>query len=81
MEILAHNPDLEREQIRRVQRVRSGRDGGAVEAALRRLEETARAQENVMYPLKEALAAYATIGEVSDALRRVFGTYTPALQV
>jgi methylmalonyl-CoA mutase N-terminal domain/subunit len=49
-----------------------------VAGALRRLEEAARGADNLMYPLKEALAAYATIGEISDTLRRVFGAHDAA---
>ena len=42
-----------------------------------RLEDAARGTENLLYPMREAHAAYATIGEVSDTLRRVFSTYGP----
>ena len=77
IEALEADPALEREQITRLEEVRRGRDDTAVSAALLRLEETAHGPENLMFPLKEALAAYATIGEVSDALRRAFGTYRP----
>ncbi|HZS93778.1 MAG TPA: methylmalonyl-CoA mutase family protein [Chloroflexota bacterium] len=79
--ILRPEPDLEREQIERVRRVRTERDNAAVGAALARLEDTARGRDNIMYPLKEALAAYATIGEVSDALRRAFGTFDSGIGV
>jgi methylmalonyl-CoA mutase N-terminal domain/subunit len=48
-----------------------------VQEALGRLEEAARGAENLMYPLKDALAAYATIGECCDRLRDVFGEYQP----
>jgi methylmalonyl-CoA mutase N-terminal domain/subunit len=48
-----------------------------VDAALARLEQTARGEGNLIYPLKEALAAYATIGECCDVMRRVFGEYIP----
>jgi len=75
--ILRPDPDLEREQIERVRQVRAERDEPAVRTALGHLEDNARGDGNVMYPLKEALGAYATIGEVSDALRRAFGTYEP----
>ena len=76
VEMLEPDPDLEKEQIERLRRLRGTRDK-AVHAALRRLEEVARGTENIMYPLKDALSAHATIGEVSDALRRAFGTYEP----
>ena len=64
-------------QVDRLRRLRSGRDGAAVEAALRAVRETAGGDGNLLYPMRDALAARATVGEVSDALREVFGTYTP----
>jgi methylmalonyl-CoA mutase N-terminal domain/subunit len=75
IELLEPDPQIEREQTDRLRRVRQERDNSAVERALGRLGETARGTENLLYPLKEALAAYATIGEVSDVLRRAFGAY------
>ena len=64
-------------QIASLRRLRAERDGRAVQEALGRLEEAARGAENLMYPLKDALAAYATIGECCDRLRDVFGEYQP----
>jgi methylmalonyl-CoA mutase N-terminal domain/subunit len=64
-------------QIERVRALRASRDTPAVEAALARVEEAARGTENVLAPMREALRARATLGEVSDALRRVFGEYRP----
>jgi methylmalonyl-CoA mutase N-terminal domain/subunit len=75
VELLPWDAHLERRQIERVRQVRAERDDEAVRTALRRLEETARGTDNLLYPMKEALAAYATIGEVSDALRKAFGVY------
>ncbi|GBC87807.1 Methylmalonyl-CoA mutase [bacterium HR12] len=64
-------------QIERVRALRASRDPAAVEAALARVEEAARGTENLLPPMKEALRARATLGEVSDALRRVFGEHRP----
>jgi methylmalonyl-CoA mutase N-terminal domain/subunit len=64
-------------QVDRLRRLRSGRDGAAVKAALRAVRETAGGDGNLLYPMRDALAVRATLGEVSDALREVFGTYTP----
>ncbi|MBV9279918.1 MAG: methylmalonyl-CoA mutase, partial [Chloroflexi bacterium] len=75
VEIQLSDPRLEGEQRERLALLRRERDNAAVAAALRRLEEAARGEDNLLYPLKEAHAAYATIGEVSDALRAVFGTH------
>ena len=71
------DPELERRQVKRLEEVRSGRDQAAVDRALKDLEAAARGGDNLLYPMKEALAAYATLGEVSDTLRGVFGEYEP----
>jgi methylmalonyl-CoA mutase N-terminal domain/subunit len=64
-------------QVERLARLRAGRDGPAVERALAAVAETARGTENLLPPMKEALRARATLGEVSDVLRGVFGEYHP----
>jgi SAM-dependent methyltransferase len=58
-------------------RLRRERDDRAVQKALDAAEEAARGTDNLLYPMKEALRAGATLGEVSDALREVFGVHTP----
>ena len=68
---------LEERQVARLQDVRGRRDQGAVDAALKSLREAAQGKDNLLYPMREALAAYATLGEVSDVLRDVFGVYEP----
>ena len=75
-----HELDLELQagQIGRLEALRDEREGAAVETALKELEEAARGDGNLLYPMREALAAYATLGEVSEVLRRVFGEYEPA---
>ena len=62
-------------QIERVRRLRSVRDQPAVEGALRAVEDSAGGADNLLPPMKEALRARATLGEVSDVLRGVFGEY------
>jgi methylmalonyl-CoA mutase, N-terminal domain len=69
------DPEAERRQVERTQKVRASRDGSAAEEALRRVRECARGDENLLYPLREALAARCTVGEICDALREEFGTY------
>jgi methylmalonyl-CoA mutase N-terminal domain/subunit len=64
-------------QVERVRRLRAERDDAAVEHALAGVEETARGTANLLPPMGEALRARATLGEVSDVLRRVFGEYRP----
>jgi methylmalonyl-CoA mutase, N-terminal domain len=77
LEITKVGPKHQEAQIASLRRLRAERDAGAVDSALGRLETTARGTGNLMYPLKEALAAYATIGECCDRLRGVFGEYQP----
>jgi methylmalonyl-CoA mutase N-terminal domain/subunit len=71
------DPAIERRQAERLARLRADRSSTAVTRALDALRRTAEGQENVLYPMKEALAARATVGEVCDALRGVWGTYVP----
>jgi methylmalonyl-CoA mutase N-terminal domain/subunit len=76
VEILRIDPALEDKQVARVQDVRARRDSAAVERTLARLKETAARDENLMPPLLEASRAYATLGEMCDALREVWGVWT-----
>jgi methylmalonyl-CoA mutase N-terminal domain/subunit len=64
-------------QVDRVRALRAGRDPATVDSALRSVRATAAGEGNLLYPMRDALQARATLGEVSDALREVFGTYTP----
>jgi methylmalonyl-CoA mutase N-terminal domain/subunit len=64
-------------QKQRVRELRRRRDHKKVEKALAGLADTARGTANLLYPMKEALRVGATLGEVSDALRQVFGQYRP----
>jgi methylmalonyl-CoA mutase, N-terminal domain len=81
IEIMRVEPRGEEEQRRRVAKVRDERDAGAAERCLGRLEEEARGPGNLLPPLREALAAYCTIGECCDRLRAVFGEYQPPAEV
>ncbi|MFN8155931.1 MAG: methylmalonyl-CoA mutase family protein [Candidatus Nanopelagicales bacterium] len=76
-EPLRVDPAIEAEQCARLEKLRASRDQAAVDAALDALRAAARGEDNVLYPMREALRAHATVGEVSDALREVWGTYTP----
>ncbi|MFI6845382.1 methylmalonyl-CoA mutase family protein [Kitasatospora sp. NBC_00085] len=72
------DPAIEARQAGRLARLRAGRDSRAVARALGALRRAAEGRDNVLYPMREALAARATLGEVCDALREVWGTYTPS---
>ncbi len=65
-------------QIERVHGLRASRDANAVERSLAEVEAAARGTDNLLPPMKEALRARATLGEVSDVLRAVFGEYRPS---
>jgi methylmalonyl-CoA mutase N-terminal domain/subunit len=64
-------------QVERVRALREKRDGDAVTRLLASVEEAARGTTNLLPPMREALRARATLGEVSDVLRAVFGEYRP----
>jgi methylmalonyl-CoA mutase N-terminal domain/subunit len=64
-------------QVRRLHRLRADRDRAAVDSALQAVDAAARGTDNLLPPMKEALRARATLGEVSDVLRTVFGEYMP----
>jgi methylmalonyl-CoA mutase N-terminal domain/subunit len=76
LEILKIDPKLETKQIERVQALRARRDTAAVEHALTRLkDDAAHDNRNLMHPIIDAARAYATMGEMCDALRQVWGTW------
>ena len=71
------DPLLEKGQRESLAAYKADRDHSLVAARLDDLRDAARGTQNVLYPMKEALRANATLGEVSDALRDVFGVYQP----
>ncbi len=71
----------ERRQVEGLRRVRAERDPAAWEAAMRRLEAAARGTDNLMPPIIEAVQAYATVGEISDRLRAVWGSHRELITV
>jgi methylmalonyl-CoA mutase N-terminal domain/subunit len=73
------DPEVERAQVERVRALRARRDGARAGAAVAEVERRARSGENLMPAIVDAVEAYATVGEISDALRRVFGEYTESV--
>jgi methylmalonyl-CoA mutase N-terminal domain/subunit len=69
------DPAIEREQVERTQAVRAGRDADAAAGALERVRDCARGAGNLLHPMRDALAARCTVGEICDVLRAEFGTY------
>jgi methylmalonyl-CoA mutase, N-terminal domain len=69
------NEALESRQVERLRALRARRDQGPWEAALRRIEDAARSGRNLMPHIVSAVEVFATVGEISDTLRKVFGEY------
>lgn len=78
-DILEVDPQLEADQCARLVDVRKSRDGAKVSELLEGLRETAEGDGNLLEAMREALKAGATLGEVCDQMRTVFGEYRPAI--
>jgi len=78
---LRMDPQIEREQIERVRALRARRDGSKTKAAIVELERRAATKENLLPAILGAVENYATVGEISDALRRVFGEYQESVVI
>ncbi|MFN8630827.1 MAG: methylmalonyl-CoA mutase family protein [Chloroflexota bacterium] len=79
--LLKIDPEGERRQVANLRRVRAERDAAAWSAAMGRLEDAARGNGNLMEPIIEAVAAYATVGEIADRLRAVWGVHRELITV
>jgi methylmalonyl-CoA mutase N-terminal domain/subunit len=79
--LLRIDPEGERRQVEGVRRVRNERDPAAWEAAMRRLEAEARGDTNLLPVIIEAVAAYATVGEIADRLRASWGVHRELITV
>jgi methylmalonyl-CoA mutase N-terminal domain/subunit len=75
IEVMKVDSQLEDDQVRRLQKLRADRDDTKVKDALGRLTTVAKSSENIVPAVMEAVTAYATVGEISDALRAVWGEY------
>jgi len=76
--IFKTDPEVEPRQIEKLRALRETRDSARVAATLAAVVAVARAKENVIPAMIEAVKAYATTGEICDALRTVYGTYKPS---
>lgn len=77
MELHTVDESIRDKQVERLEELKDARDNRGVEKSLVDLARAAEGTDNLLYPMKEALANLATLGEVSDALRGVFGQYRP----
>jgi methylmalonyl-CoA mutase N-terminal domain/subunit len=81
VEIHRMDPEISQRQLERLKELKERRDNTLVEQRLKELKEVARGTDNTMYPILEAVRAYATVQEICDALKEVFGGYreTPVI--
>ena len=77
--MLRIDPKLEKEQVARVRAVRAGRDAAKHGAALAAIGQAARGDENLVPRILDAVRAMATVGEISDVLRGVWGEHVETL--
>jgi methylmalonyl-CoA mutase N-terminal domain/subunit len=75
------DPEIERTQIARLNALRARRDTKKAQATLVEIERRARTTENLMPAILTAVEAHATVGEISDALRRAFGEYQESVVI
>ena len=73
--------NLERRQVERLRALRARRDKAACQSAIRAIEDAARNGDNLMPRIIQAVESYCTVGEISDAMRRVFGEYQETVVV
>lgn len=77
VEILRVDEAVTRQQSERLAALRAGRDDAAVKEALEDVRSAAKGSENLLIPMREALRVSATIGEICNVLREIFGVYRP----
>ncbi len=78
---LRMDPEIERSQVARLKSLRERRDTAKTQAALAEIERRAKSTENLMPAILTAVESYATVGEISDALRRAFGEYQESVVI
>jgi methylmalonyl-CoA mutase N-terminal domain/subunit len=79
--ILRIDAEIERSQIARLNALRAKRDSARTKSTLAELQRRAATTENLLPAILAAVEAYATVGEISDALRRVFGEYQESVVI
>jgi methylmalonyl-CoA mutase N-terminal domain/subunit len=78
---LSIDPEIERTQVARLNALRTRRDTAKANAALAEIERRAQTSENLMQAILTAVESYATVGEISDALRHAFGEYQESIVI
>jgi methylmalonyl-CoA mutase N-terminal domain/subunit len=72
------NPEIERQQVDRLRKLRASRANGTAMLRLNELERVARGSDNLMPPILAACESFCTVGEIAERLRNVFGEYRDA---
>jgi len=81
VELYSFDPRTTEAQLAKLARIRAQRDNGVVNTTLDRLTDEARGRQNLMEPIMEAVKVYATLGEMAQAMRRVFGEHQEAVKL
>ena len=71
----SNQKEIEKNQINKLAKIKIERDSFAVTEALQKLEKAAKTNENLICPIMNAIKLHATIGEIVDALKNIFGEY------
>jgi methylmalonyl-CoA mutase N-terminal domain/subunit len=79
--LLKINDQVEQEQVEKIKKLKQNRDNEKVKKALSVLENAAQTDDNLMYPIIDAVKVYATLGEISNVLRKVFGEYKESITI
>ncbi len=74
-QVLKVDPNLEKQQVTALKKLKAERDPAVVEACLKKVAEAAHNGNNVVYPVVEAVEAYCTVGEIADVFRAEWGEY------
>ncbi|MBP8717806.1 MAG: methylmalonyl-CoA mutase family protein [Candidatus Atribacteria bacterium] len=80
-DLLKVNPEIERRQVRKLDEVKKRRKEKEVQEKLRLLKEIASSEQNIMPPILDCVRSYATLGEICDQLRAVFGEYKESIKI
>jgi len=75
MKLAKIDPQVEKDQLEKLKKIKAARDNGKVKFLLEKLMEAAQGDANLMYPILDAVKGYATLGEICSTLREVFGEY------
>ncbi len=76
--ILRVDPSVREQQVGKINKVKAERSAAEVQSTLAALKQAAQGDENLMVPIVNAVRVYATLGEICDVLREVFGEYKPS---